>query len=381
MVVDFTMNQIMKRFKILKIEFVQFHHIMNLQFSSGGLNTIYVHVTDAILCCLLSQNIKCRIDNVDYNCPKLVNETFKLCFHCLVAGATVSSLMSLVVHFTMYNRTSKNLAKNYIMTITNKLFADVICSIYLFFLAVADVINVDTIQFRKGLFCMLINGFSFIAFQGCMMFKTYHVIDVVLKTIFPFKHQCRWLRLTVIKSPSPWITLMTLYIVIMSFRLHKDRVFLDQVCSFADCHTYTRYKDDILLTMATIINIACLAAVLFSVISFILSIKRNSTILNRANKNNERTRLKMVVTLCSPICADVLNRLYIAYVYFVKVQVIVSDDYNCLIIFIVLMPINIITAGLFNMIIYVKLQSTFIIIMQETCIYNTYQIVTYINIQ
>ena len=104
--------------------------------------------------------------------------------------------------------------------------------------------------------------------------------------------------------------------------------------------------------MATIINTACLAVVLFSVISFILSIKRNSTILNRANKNNERTRLKMVVKLCSPLCADVLNRLYIAYVYFVKVQVIVSDDYNCLIIFIVLMPINIITAGLFNMITY-----------------------------
>ena len=225
-VVDFTMNQIMKRFKILKIEFVQIHHNMNLQFSSGSLNTIYVHVTDSILCCLLSQNIKCRIDNVDYNCPKLVNETFKLCFHCLVAGATVSSLMSLVVHFTMYNRTSRKLAKNYIMTITNKLFADVICSIYLFFLAVADVMIVDTIQFRKGLFCMLINGFSFIAFQGCMMFKTYHVIDVVLKTIFPFKHQCRWLRLTVIKSSSPWITLMTLYIVIISFRLHKDKCFL-----------------------------------------------------------------------------------------------------------------------------------------------------------
>ena len=88
----------MKRLQIIKIEFVQFYHKMSFQFTSSSINTFYTHVTDSILCCLLNQNIKCKHDNADYNCQKLVNETFKLCFYCLVAGATISSFITLAVH-------------------------------------------------------------------------------------------------------------------------------------------------------------------------------------------------------------------------------------------------------------------------------------------
>ena len=225
-VVDLNLDQMMKRLQIIKIEFVQFYHNMKFEFTASSQNTIHTHVTDAIVCCLLTQNIKCKYDNADFNCQRLLNGTYKLRFYCLVAAATISSFFTLAVHIATYNRASKILASNYIMTITNKLIADVICSIYLFCLVVADLMHVNTIQFRAGSFCILLNGVSFIAFEVCLVFKTYHVISVVLKTIFPFKHQCRWLRLTVIKSSFPWIILMTLHTVTTSFRLLNNGVFL-----------------------------------------------------------------------------------------------------------------------------------------------------------
>ena len=352
-VVDLNLGQMMKRLKIIKIEFVQFYHNMNFQFTSSGLHTITTHVTDSILCCLFSQNIICKIDHADFNCQRLISETFRLCFYCLVAGATILSLITLAVYIATYHRTSKLLAINYIMTITSKLIADVICSIYLLCLAVADLIHVETIQFRTGSFCILINGVSFIAFEVCLVFKTYHVISVVLKTIFPFKHQCRWLRLTVIKSSLLWITLMTLYTVITGYRLRNNGVFLDQICSFADCHTYSRYKDNILLAMATVIHVTCTVVMIFFVISFVLSMKHNSTFLNQEKEN---IPFKIVVKLCAPLCIEILIRLYIAYVYFEKVLAILSAEYNCIIIFIVLIPINIITSCLFNLLNFTKLQ-------------------------
>ena len=352
-VVDLNLDQIMKRLQIIKIEFVQFYHNINFKLTSSSLNTIHTHVTDSILCCLLSQNIKCKIDNSDSSCQRLVNETFKLYFYCLAVGATISSLITLVVHIATYHKTSKILAINYIMSITNRLIADVICSIYLICLAVADLMHVETIKFRTGSFCILMNGLCFIAFEVCIVFKTYHVISVVLKTIFPFKHQCRWLRLTVIKSSFPWIILITLYIVIIFHRLRNNGVFLDQVCSFADCHTYTRYTDNILLAMSTVIHVTCLVVMLASMISFVLSMKRNSIFLNQGK---ERIPFKIVLKLYTPLCIDILIRLYIAYVYFINVLATLSSEYKCIIIFIVLIPINIITSCLFNLLIFTKLQ-------------------------
>ena len=182
------------------------------------------------------------------------------------------------------------------------------------------------------------------------MFKTYYVLIVVMKTIFPFKHQCRWLRLTAFKSSFSWIMLTTLYSITLSYRYQDNAVFYDQLCSFGDCHTDTRYSDNILLTMAAGIDIMCLLLVLASVTSFVMSVKQNSAFLNGTKSGNKRSPFKIVLKLCSPICTDIFIRLYIVYVCFQKVFDLLPSESTCLIIFIALMPINIIISSLFTLI-------------------------------
>ena len=353
-VVDLSSNLITKRLKILQMELDQFYKDIIFRFPSRYLNTLELHVTDLIYCCLLIENTNCIIDNAHSDCPELIHKTFKLCFYCLVAVATISSFSTLVVHFTVSNRSNTRLARNYMMTITNRLFADVICSIYLLCLAVADIMHVDMILFRKGSFCIMINALSFVAFEVSLIFKTYYVICVALRTIFPFNHQCRWLHLTVMRSFVPWIILTTLYTIVISYILYNNGVFLDQLCSFAYCHTYTRYNNNIFLAIASVIDFMCLVLVLVFLICFFFTLKRRSTSLNRANLKKEKTPFEMVLKLCSPLCTDIIIRLYIAYVYFDKVKAILSIEYNCLIIFIILMPVNIINTCSFSLYYYKK---------------------------
>ena len=348
-VVDLSLNQITKRLKILQIELDQFDKDIIFRFPSRNLYTIDVHVTDSIFCCFLIENTQCIIDNTYFDCPGLVNKTFKLCFYCLVAIATISSIITLMVDLTGFNTSNTRLAKNYTMTIINRLFADVSCSMYLLCVAVADTMHIDTIPFRKGSLCIMINMLSFVAFEVSLIFKTYHVICVALRTIFPFNHQCRWLHLTVLRSFVAWIILITLYIIVISHRLYYNGVFLDQLCSFAYCHTYTRYDNNIFLAIATLIDCVCLVLMFVFLTSFFYSLKRRSTSLNRANLKKEKTPFEMVLKLCTPLWTDIIIRLYIAYIYFDKVMVILSFQYNCLIIYIILMPVNIINTCSFNL--------------------------------
>ena len=103
--------------------------------------------------------------------------------------------------------------------------------------------------------------------------------------------------------------------------------------------------------MATVIHVTCLVVMIFSVISFVLSMERNSTLINQGK---ERIPFKIVLKLCAPLGIEILVRLYIVYVYFENVFVILSAAYNCLIIYIVLIPINIITSCLFNLLNFTK---------------------------
>ena len=190
------------------------------------------------------------------------------------------------------------------MAKTNIFFANWICSVNLVCLVIADVMHINTIWFRKGSLCIMINASTFVAFKGCLVFKTYHVICVVLKIIFPFEHQCRWLRLTIVRSSLPWILLTSLYTCNIMYRYNNNGVFLDQLCSFGDCLSYTMYKDDILLAVAAAIPVVCLVLEFASATSFIISIKNNS-----AQRNLNKGRSLFKVKICSPIFIGVLIKL------------------------------------------------------------------------
>ena len=81
-------------------------------------------------------------------------------------------------------------------------------------------------------------------------------------------------------------------------------MFLDQLCSFLDCHSYTMYKDDILLAVAAAIPVVCLVLEFASATSFIISIKNNS-----AQRNLNKGRSLFKVKICSPIFICVLIKL------------------------------------------------------------------------
>ena len=198
--IKLNLDQSMKRLKIVKLEFVQFYHNMKLFFYSSSLNTIDIHVTNSILCCFLAPHINCIAMKKQYDCNKLVKGVYKWCFYSLVAGSIILSIMTLLNHITILNKISKKLARSYILITTNKLIANVICSIDFVCLVVVNMMNVNTIEFRNGSLCIMVNALFFIGFECCFMFKTYYVISVMIKTIFPFKHQCRWIRLPSLKA-------------------------------------------------------------------------------------------------------------------------------------------------------------------------------------
>ena len=349
--VNIILKKLAKRLKMVNLKFVRFNHNIKFQFLSSGNNTIEVHVEDFMICCLVSQNVKCLAGNEQlYSCTTgMLEPMLKWGLFCLAPASFILTVLSLLVNNSMF-RNGKVLSKYFILATTNRLLADCICSLYLISLVFVNVIQVDTIQLRRGSFCVMIHALIFVAFQSCFTCKAYRIFIVMMKTLFPFKHQCRWLRFTVIIMCILWINSATLYTFSVYYRYKHDGMFLDPVCSFQDCHTYTMYTYKTLPAMGTVIDGICLILIIVSSTLVYFTLKRNNESLTQNHTIKKKT-LIIVLKLLSPLYTDIMFRLYVAYISVGMMLGIDSEEYKCLLIFVTLMPINIITTCLFTLII------------------------------
>ena len=332
----------MARLIVLELRYIEFRHDISLTFYSETGNDIEVYVTDSTICCMLSQNITCISAKVREHCYGLIEDyILKYSFYSLVS---LTVIFVSVAFFTNVSalRDIKTASSTRFIVKTNIMIADGICSIYLLCIAISDVIGVDEIQFRIGLLCIILNAISFISFEGCLVFKTFHSMCVMLKTLFPFKHQCRWLRFSGIICGIVWVVLIAIYIASLVYRYTINSMILDNLCSFAECQTNRTH--DILPILGSLINTLGLIVICICSTVFFISLQHYNKVLQV-----RRPTLMIMYRLCRPLCTEVLLRSYILSIFGVKLFGWFKNNNTCFIIVIILLPINIIIYNIFTL--------------------------------
>ena len=338
-VIYISISQFMPRLKCIELEDIPFHHHINFNF----LDEIEIQVSDSTLCCIISSDVTCLSIGKVEDCYGLIPlPVLKWCFYCLTIISLVISVVVFSINIIIIKNYKTN-SRSYIVVKINRIFADVSCSTYILFLVVSDIINVDTISFQKSFLCMFLNAFSFINIEGCLIFKTLHTVVIMLKTLFPFNHQCRWLRFVGKISGFIWLILSTLHAIITFRRYMNNDMFFDEMCSFMECKS--REVEYTLAIIAAGIDATCLIIIAISLIVFLQSLKRSVSI----HSTVKRSPFKIFVKLCRPFCSEIFLRLYFFYVLFFRLFDYFPNRETCFIITIILIPINITITSLWNL--------------------------------
>ena len=121
--------------------------------------------------------------------------------------------------------------------IPNHLVASTFTTACLVCLSIVGMLDIHLISWRKSTGCHIINDFFSISVEAIFAFKSVAVVISTMKIIFPFAHQCQWLKKTFLLCSFIWLTFFILYsvsIVVASVRYNN--IFFDKFCSVGECH-------------------------------------------------------------------------------------------------------------------------------------------------
>ena len=300
-------------------------------------------VSDSTICCFLPSTTNC-----------ISEDTYIMCFglfhtlHARVVGyiLTIISVVTMVILLLkiIADKSFFKSRKTYFITKFNYMFADLFSTSYLSVLLVADAARVNVIIWRRGIVCVFLRVIIYSTLQASLIFKTLALIVVVLKIRFPFKHQLRNLKYVPMTLPIIWVLILSLQIHDLVDVFNQfGGPYLDTVCSCLDCHKTVRITQ----LLARFVDV-CFILSLFIAISsayYHLRQKRKS----QAISSTKPIRIVVVmVKMTMPFSLEVPFRVTMLVVGICKYYIESLFQDVCLAIIVYLVPLNIITTNLLN---------------------------------
>ena len=183
---------------LIDIQYIRDYSDLSVDIPINMYRQIEVKVSEYIICCILSENIKCTSQTNKYICFGLFEKNIlKICFYCisiLSICMAVCQLAKQIVHFPLAVKSKNSEKKYYFLVLFNHSSAVILNTLYIVGLMIANIINVNRFFWRKSLLCMLLNLTLFLSLEAIMLFKVLLAITLACKIIYPFKHQCIWFR-------------------------------------------------------------------------------------------------------------------------------------------------------------------------------------------
>ena len=104
-------------------------------------------------------------------------------------------------------------------------------------LSVLGMLEINLIRWRQSIGCHVLNAIMSIATGTNMAFKTFAVTIVAFKIIYPFAHQCQWMKKTYFTGILIWLGSIVSYSVSKGLAaLQTANLLFDKFCSVGDCH-------------------------------------------------------------------------------------------------------------------------------------------------
>ena len=227
----------LKRLKILKFDqnpiininiFLNIHlrNLWILGVTKLNYNNIKVHykgfafgsslriITDnGLLCCYFSNDIRCIVKDSE-TCYWFIKNKYD------IAVITILTLFAITTSVGQTSKHSISLVKKYrlktmLTTHVHAGISEIFTSTYLCFILAARYQEVNIMYWQTGITCRILQGLISISLATNIMLKAAASLVLLVKTMYPFEHQCRWINYTWLLCGVIWflfICICTLFI-------------------------------------------------------------------------------------------------------------------------------------------------------------------------
>ena len=334
----------------IDLSHVKYSYKINVYIDTSNSKLIEVIVTDPTLCCMFKSRCKIQSGVKVYMCYQLIEtQPAKWSFYILATIPFIMCNTQLFMIFLRYASQNKHV-KYYNFTKINQSLTDLFLSLYFISLIFGDTLNINVVFWRNSVLCHTINVLFYVTILNSLVFKAFSAIMPALKIKFPFSHQCRWFRFTLLATFLVWVFSASIYstTIGLSFIFLDNDVFVDKFCRFGECS-----KD---VSVIPLIYVSILSIdVVFMILVFFFSIQ--ASIVLRSNNISKTTvnprgrfYFALVIFKVTRIfLIEMVFRFLLYILIFSKITKTPCHEKYCFLVFSVVFPIEVISCNIMEM--------------------------------
>ena len=264
-----------------------------------------IYVTASIICCILTDKIKCTSEQPRQSCYGLLNNLSGYIVYS-IAMLLLVILVMLLWRVTKYRNLMQSGKKYYYMAIINVNVADTFVILYYLCLPLVDILNVRFIEWQTSTWCAILNWTLFTVLHCSLAFKVISSLVISRKIIYPFKDQSQYLRYTTLACFIICILMAFPHTVKLIIDSAINRhIFLGKFCSPFDCHA----KITAFVFYGIFFDVVCIISFTVAEVCIYKSLQKCK---HFKQKNNIST-ITPVIPVCfkigKPIYPDIIIRL------------------------------------------------------------------------
>ena len=330
-------NSTLFTLKLLELKEVKFSPYMIINPTAQCI----IVVSHPRVCCILPSTAICR----SFNQRKvlcfglfsgLASEVYTYTVVILSIAIFIFKLFKSVFNSSWIN----NHKLYYIASTANYTIADLFSIMYNVALIAAHISHVNWLFWRKSLFCRFLRGIISLSLRGSLIYKTMCIVIIALKIIYPFRHQLGRLKYLPLISFFIWITLISLDVI--SAAISTD-IYLDQFCTFLNCHDKLTY----MLLGQVVVDFTCIILFVVFLWEAYLLLRERSRISSGIQHKKQLNFNKITFKLGKLLYSDIVLRIAFFIIYIVKYSYPIQVEL-CFAIAFYILPLNIIIFNLLN---------------------------------
>ena len=194
-------------------------YILELHLSVGrDASVILVNVPDSRSCCLLPDHVVCHTANIVYHsCQSIFPYIWLQWIWIAVAFIFITlSIFVIIRFFIMGKDIAKGTGRHFRVIMSNIIISNFVLILYIVVVSSFGSQSTNLYVWKTQFICKIIYIIFLSSLHGNMFFKIFRSIFVILKTVFPFKHQCRWLRFSAVICSGYWFLTISLAIAVLA---------------------------------------------------------------------------------------------------------------------------------------------------------------------
>ena len=292
---------------LIDIQYIYDFLTIRIQLSLFLNHQLQIKVSDSLICCQVPKHIACSSNARDEIClGVLKTKLSKISFNtiCVLVLFVIFTLVTRQIVRASFTRFLGK-KKYYIIILLNHSCSVILNCLYLCGILAVDFINVNIYLWRRGFLCMCLNMLLYTSLEVSIIFKACLVVMVSLQIIYPYKHQCLWLRRTGLFILIIWLIVFSTYFVSFT-KLHGygQPFIFDSICSIGMCGM--KIPVNILLSMTCFLDsVVALLCIITTYKAYIAMIKHKK---NAGNLQTSRVKsinnLKVILKIAVHIMTE-----------------------------------------------------------------------------